>query len=227
MTGAVTVFVVSGDPKADIRFGELAAAANLRLALFDSPASLLKEFDPDLAACLVLDLRWPWKRNGGNGASSGLRLCIESSVVFVTGPREESLRSQAVHADLVAQNLGPVDGWSGPPTLLAAIEWVAKHHLRLRTERSEVEAVAQRQRSLTRREHEVMEMVVDGMSNREIADCLGISARTIEIHRARVMEKMGAQSLSDLVRMVCYRSVRFVRREPQLDAQARRRTLAG
>jgi len=139
--------------------------------------------------------------------------------VFVSGPREESLRSQAVRADLVAQNVGPLEAWSDPPTLLDAIEWAVKRHLRLRAERSDVEAVARRLRSLTRREHEVMAMVVDGLCNREAADRLGISARTIEIHRARVMEKTGAESLSDLVRMVCYRSVQFVRPEPQPDRQ--------
>ena len=220
MSGGATVFVVSGDPKADIRFGELLATSNLRLAVYDSPASLLEEFDPDLVACLVLDLRWPWKGDGANGSSDGLRLCqIESSIVFVSGPRDESLGGDAVRSDLGGQNPGPLEACSDPPTLLAAIEWSIQRHLRLRAERSEVEKVTRRLRSLTRREYEVMAMVVDGMSNREVADRLGISARTIEIHRARVMEKTGAQSLSDLVRMVCYRSCRFLRSEPLPDGR--------
>jgi FixJ family two-component response regulator len=102
-------------------------------------------------------------------------------------------------------------------TLLAAIEWAAKYHIRVRAERSQMAEVAHRLRSLTRREREVMAMVVDGMSNRQIADRLGISSRTIEIHRARVMEKMEAHSLSDLVRMACYRSVQVGRPEPRPD----------
>ena len=116
MTGGVAVFVVSGDPKADTNFGELIAASNLRLAVYDSPVSLLEKFDPDLAACVVFDLRWPWKCRGCNGASRGVRLCqIESFVVFVSGPREESLRSESVRLDLVGQNVGPLEVWPAPP----------------------------------------------------------------------------------------------------------------
>jgi two-component system response regulator FixJ len=218
MSVVVTIFVVSGDPKAETRFGELLGASNLRTAIYDSPASLLEDYEADAGACVVLDLRWPWRRDGNGGAAGGLRLCqIESPVVFVSGPRDESLRSPAVRTDLMGNVVPIADARAEPPTLLAAIEWAAKHHLRLRDERSRMAEVAHRLRSLTRREQEVMTMVVDGMSNRQIADRLGISSRTIEIHRARVMEKMGAHSLSDLVRMACYRSVQVGRPEPRPD----------
>jgi two-component system response regulator FixJ len=158
---------------------------------FDSIEEFFEYGEPDCAACLVLDLRSP--KASASGPAENIRADqISIPVICLTGSREAPLGP--------AQPTEP-GGPEGDSELLASVMRVlgsASTALRTRSARGEI---ANRLRSLTPREHQVMERVVRGSSNKLIAHELGISARTIEIHRARVMEKTGAEGLSDLVRM--------------------------
>jgi two-component system response regulator FixJ len=159
---------------------------------FDSIEEFFEYGEPDCAACLVLDLRSPKASASGPPAETIRAEQISIPVICLTGSREAPLGP--------VQLAGP-GAPEGESELLASVMRVlgsAGVALRTRFARGEI---ANRIRSLTPREHQVMERVVKGSSNKLIAHELGISARTIEIHRARVMEKTGAEGLSDLVRM--------------------------
>ena len=158
---------------------------------FDSIEDFFEYGEPDCAACLVLDLRSPGA--SANGPAETIRAeQISIPVICLTGSREAPLGP--------VQLTGPGDPEGDNKLLTSVMRVLGSASVALRT-RSARGEIANRLRSLTPREHQVMERVVKGASNKLIAHELGISARTIEIHRAHVMEKTGAEGLSDLVRM--------------------------
>ncbi len=147
-------------------------------------------------SCLVLDYRMP----GVNGLELQARLSKEDTapaVVFLSGFGDIRTATEAMKA-------GAVDFLEKPfraDALLAAVGRAVTRDAAARAARSDRAAVAARHRWLTRREREVMSLVVDGLPNKRIADHLGTSEKTVKVHRARVMTKMAAASLPDLVRM--------------------------
>jgi two-component system response regulator FixJ len=179
------------DPTAPKELESMVRGRGVDLQSFDSIEEFFEYGEADCAACLVLDLRSPIA--SASGPAETIRAeQISIPVICLTGSREAPLGP--------VQLAGPGDP-EGDSGLIASVMRVlgsANVALRTRSARGEI---ANRLRSLTPREHQVMERVVLGSSNKLIAYELGISARTIEIHRARVMEKTGAEGLSDLVRM--------------------------
>jgi RNA polymerase sigma factor (sigma-70 family) len=164
---------------------------------FASADDFLAHYEPGRPGCLVLDVRMP--------GMSGLELqeylasrSIRIPAVIITGHGDVPMAVRAMKA-------GAVDFIEKPfndEALLDAIRRAMAFEERQRSEQSEHREIQQRLEHLTPREREVMEMVTEGRSNKEIANTLGVSAKTIEAHRARVMEKMRAGSLAELVRMV-------------------------
>jgi FixJ family two-component response regulator len=162
-----------------------------------SAAAFLERFEPERRACLVLDLRMP----GMDGAELQRRLIEDGHrlpVIILTGHGD-------VPAAVRAMKQGAIDFIEKPADeahLLGAID-EARAVLTNRPRRSVPrEVVAERLARLTAREREVLDHLVLGRLNKEIAQALGISQRTVEIHRAHVMEKMEASSVAQLVRMV-------------------------
>lgn len=192
-----TVFVVDDDPAVLDSLSLLVRSIGLRVETFSSAREFLDAYDPERPGCLVLDVRMP--------GMSGLelqgrleRLGSTLPIVFVTAFGDIPMAVRAVKA-------GAVDFIQKPfrdQELLEKIGRAIAENARLREESSAVERVAARIGSLTPREREVMALVAAGKSNKAIARELGLSQRTVEVHRARVMEKMEADSLADLVRMV-------------------------
>lgn len=190
------IFVVDDDEAVRLSTEMLIRSMGLRVETFDSATEFLEDFDPQQPGCVILDIRMP--------GMSGLELQdhlneMKASIpiIFVTGHGDVPMAVAAMKA-------GAIDFIQKP---FRDQELIDRVHAALDEDREKrQEAAAQgeineRIKTLTSREFEVMGLVVDGKPNKAIAFDLGLSPRTVEIHRARVMQKMAAGSLADLVRM--------------------------
>ena len=192
-----TVFVVDDDPGVGDSISLLLRSVGLPAKIFLSANEFLEAYDPDKPGCLVLDVRMP----GMSGLDLQDRLQEMESIlpiIFVTAHGDVPMAVNAVKA-------GAVDFIQKPfrdQELLDKIQEALEVDARIRAERTNLAKIRSRLESLTPRETEVMGLVVAGKPNKNIARALGISQRTVEIHRARVMEKMKVRSLSMLVQMV-------------------------
>jgi FixJ family two-component response regulator len=197
MKGGPTVFLVSSDPEAGEQLRRLVRSSHLGVEVYPSAGDFLGTYDPDRAGCLVLDLRAPLHGDSRADSSKLRAEEIRTPVVFVVGPRELPIAGHLSASSASDLSEAPLE----PSSLLDVIQWAIGDDTLARAERLRRAEILTRRLALTRREREVMSMVVNGMSNRRIGDQFGISSRTVEVHRAHLMEKMGAGSLSDLVRM--------------------------
>ncbi|MCB1774206.1 MAG: response regulator transcription factor [Gammaproteobacteria bacterium] len=191
-----TVFVVDDDQAMRNSLKWLIESVGVQVESFASADDFLRQYQAGRSGCLVADVRMP--------GMSGLDLQdylvehnIRIPVVIITGHGDVPMAVRAMKS-------GAVDFIEKPfndEVLLDAIRRAIAFEEQQRSHESENHLIQQRLASLTPREHEVMQMVTEGRSNKEIANTLGVSAKTIEAHRARVMEKMQAGSLAELVRM--------------------------
>lgn len=196
MTQAETVFIVDDDPGVLKALTRLLQASGYAVAAFSSPASFLDSHDPSAPGCLILDVAMP----GLNGLELQRNLAKNGSgraIVFITGQGDVPKSVQAMKAGAVDFLTKPFDDTQ----LLEAVEVaIGKNRATQRTN-DEREALQRRLVSLTSREREVFEHVISGQLNKSIATDLGTVEKTVKVHRARVMHKMGAETLADLVRM--------------------------
>lgn len=196
MTADAIVFVVDDDESMRKALARLIGSVGLEVQTFSSPAAFLAHPRPDRPACVVLDLRMP----GASGLAVQEELAragVDLPILFLTGHADVSTSVRAMKA-------GAVDFLEKPlpdQALLDAIHRALGRARELRGARAERETLARRVATLTPREREVLALVVAGLSNKVVADRLGASEATIKVHRARVMEKMHADSLAHLVRM--------------------------
>lgn len=198
-----TVFVVDDDPAVRESMGLLMASAGLRSRGFSSAREFLTAYEPGTPGCLVLDLRMP--------GMSGIELQAEMErrsatlpIIFLTAYADVPTAVGAVRAGAVDFLQKPVDGGR----LLKRVRDALGIDSRSRARRSEAEVARGRLARLTAREAEVLRLVVEGSSNKAIARNLGISRRTVETHRARIMRKTDAASLADLIRIVGLAGIR-------------------
>lgn len=190
------VFVI--DDERLIRDGlqSLLKSVGLRVETFASAQDFLAAKRPDAPCCLVLDVRMP----GLSGLDLQLKL-IESNIripiIFITGHGDIPMSVRAMKEGAHEFLTKPVRGQD----LLDAVQKAISSDRGLRKERSELAEIRSRFESLTPREKEVLDLVVAGLLNKQIADELGTSELTVKTHRAHVMEKTQAESLAHLVRM--------------------------
>lgn len=204
MTIEPTVFVVDDDQAMRTSLKWLIESTGMQVRTFDSADAFLAAYYPGCAGCLLLDVRMP----GMSGlelqsymAREGYRL----PVIIITGHGDVAMAVKAMKsgaADFIEKPFHDED-------LLRSIRNALELDERQRVTQTTRAQIAARLAELTPREHEVMGMVTDGKSNKEMAATLGVSTKTVEAHRARVMEKMRAESLAELVRMAL-----IVGREP-------------
>src|SRR6267378_7427336 len=191
-----TVFVIDDDKAIRSAIKNLLESVGLRVEVFSSPREFLKEGYKDKLGCLVLDVRLP----GASGLDFQHELAtgnVEIPVIFITGHGDIPMSVQAMKA-------GAVEFLTKPfreQDLLDAIEQATERDRQARTERTEMGELGERSEALTPREREVMRLVVAGLLNKQIAAELGISEKTVNVHRSQVMQKMRADSLAELVRM--------------------------
>lgn len=191
-----TVFIVDDDPAVRDSLSLLLSLRGYRTATFASAEDFLAGLRPEWRGCLIADIRLPGM-NGLDLQEELARRGVNLPVVIVTAHGDVSSARTAFKAQAVDFLEKPFDD-QGP---VAAVEAA----LRRERERAGAQERAQRSAallgSLTERERDVMSLLVQGLHNVEVAERLGISPRTVEIHKARVMAKLGARNLAELIRI--------------------------
>ena len=191
-----TVFVVDDDAPVRKAVSRLLRSAGFAVAVFASPMEFLAQYDPGIPGCLLLDLAMP----GFNGLQLQTTLGEKGyslPIIFLTGHGDVSKSVQAMKHGAFDFLTKPVNAKSLLPAIHAAIEKDAA----TRREQAKLSEICARLDTLTPREREVLEHVVAGKLNKQIANELGVTYATIKMHRAHVMAKMKVQAVADLVRL--------------------------
>jgi len=197
MSEESTIFIVDDDREVRQAVALLMESVGLAVETYGSADEFLEAFDAQRPGCLILDVRMP----GMSGLELQARLAAEPlhpPVIIVTGHGDVPMAVRAVQG-------GAVDFIEKPfndQALLDSVHRALELDARRRGHARELAEIHRRLDSLTPRERQVMNLVVAGLRNKMIAAELDVSQSTVEAHRARVMEKMGARTLSDLMRMV-------------------------
>jgi len=193
---ALTVFIVDDDAAVRDALGLSLGVRGYRTAIFADAESFLQAYRTDWRGCILIDIRMP----GMDGLALQKRLlelgCTLPVIVMTghgdVGSAREAFKSRAL--DFLEK---PLD----QSKLIAAIDEALLRSETFQQEAETEHAFAALLATLTPREREVMEMIVAGRHNRDIADEMGISARTVEVHKARVMQKLKVDSIAQLVRL--------------------------
>ncbi len=197
MNDQVSVFIVDDDREVRDALQLLMESVGLKVECFESSQQYLDQFAPEKPGCLVLDVRMP----GMSGLDLQARLAEERlcpPIIIITGHGDVPMAVRAVQA-------GAMDFIEKPfndQVLLDSVHRAIEKDAQQRGDVSRLAEIEARFAKLTPREQEVLELVVAGRRNKLIAADLGVSQSTVEAHRAKVMEKMEADTLSELMRMM-------------------------
>jgi len=197
VTTASIVFVVDDDPSVRSSLKFLLSTVGLQVESFGSADTFLHRKPPDAPSCLVLDVRLP----GLSGLDFQRELAarnIRIPIVFLTGHGDIPMSVRAMKAGAVEFLTKPFRDQD----LLDAVRIALERDRARREQEKEVAELQQRFDLLTSREQQVISMLVSGMLNKQIAGQLGTAESTVKVQRSRAMEKMHAESLVDLVRMI-------------------------
>lgn len=191
---AGTVFIVDDDASVRTALARLMRSVALHAETFASAEEFLEREHPDGPGCMVLDLSMP--------GSTGLDLqqdmaaaSIDLPIIFLTGHGNVPSSVRALKSGAVDFFEKPIDD----DRLLSAVKNALERNVRTRRERAKLSKIRERVALLTRRELQVFRLVVQGKLNKQVAVELGMSEKTVKVHRARVMHKMKADSLAKLV----------------------------
>jgi len=196
MEAEPTVFIVDDDEAVRRSLSLLAKSVGLKSRCFEDPREFLDSYDPAEPGCLVLDVRMP----GMSGLELKAKLTerkIELPTVFLTGHGDVAMGVGAMKS-------GAVDFILKPPNdevLLDSIQKAIGQDAERRRLSAERNSIADRLASLTRRERQIMELLVQGEADKQIAHELGISIRAVGLHRRKILEKVCVESVVELTRL--------------------------
>ena len=193
----ITVFIVDDDAAFRDSLCWLLESAGHRVAAYPAAAAFLAAHDPHQPGCLVLDIRMPGM-NGLELQDELQRRVISIPIIFVTGHGDVPMAVSAIKKGAAEFIEKPFND----QTFLRLVEKALKLDAAQRREQARRMSVAARLEKLTVREREIMQFVIAGKMNKTIADELCISIKTVEAHRAKVMQKMGVGSVAKLVQIV-------------------------
>jgi len=188
-----TVFVVDDEAPVRKALSRMLRANRFAVATFASSKEFLGQYDPDASGCLVLDIMMP-----GNGLELQRMLQKKGCtlpIIFLTGYGDVPKSVQALKGGAIDFLTKPVNDQS----LLRAVRAAIEKNRVTRQEQTQVSEICSRLAALTPRERQVLEHIVSGELNKQIAGHLGITQRTVKAHRARLMEKMKVDSVAKLV----------------------------
>lgn len=198
-----TVFIVDDDEDVRDALKEVVESVGLKTRLFPSAQSFLDAYQADNSGCLVLDIRMP--------GMSGLELQSELNkresilpIIYVTGHADVPVAVEAIKS-------GAVDFLEKPfhdQQLLDHVNAALRRDAEAREQQEKKRFIEQRMAMLTNREREVLDLVLAGKPNKRIAEELGISDRTVELHRSHAMRKMQVSSLPQLIKTMLQAEVR-------------------
>jgi FixJ family two-component response regulator len=197
MVTNTTVFIVDDDKEVRDALVLLMESVGLRASSFDSAQAFLNQFDPGIPGCVITDVRMP----GMSGLELQKKLNeknLHPQIIIITGHGDipmtvESMRQGAL--DFIEKPFND-------QRLLDSVHRAIEIDASKRGQATRIAEIKERMETLTKREREVMNLITRGKRNKIIADELCVTQSTVEAHRSKVMEKMQAESLSDLMRMV-------------------------
>jgi len=196
METKATVYVIDDDASVRKSLARLIRSVGYNVEIFSSAGDFLSFNPPDQPGCLILDVGMPWMT--GLELQEALIAANRSiSIIFITGFGDVPSSVQAMKAGAVDFLEKPFDD----KILLEAVHRAVQQDMASRLKNRELSSIRKRWERLTNREKQVFGLVVTGMLNKQIAFDLGITEKTIKVHRARIMQKMEAPSLADLVRL--------------------------
>jgi FixJ family two-component response regulator len=189
------IFVVDDDERVREALSDLLESLGWQARTFATAADYVACAKPDLPACLILDVELP----DINGLEFQKQLShgVHPPIVFITGYGDIPSTVRAIQGGAIDYLTKPV----GEKDLIAAVRKAIDRDRLQRTARAEFTELSRRLETLTPREREVLPLVVSGLLNKQAASKLGISEITVENHRSKIMQKMQAASLADLVRI--------------------------
>lgn len=193
---APVVYVIDDDASVRAAIRNLLESVPLNVETYASPQEFLNNAVLDSPSCLVLDIRLP-DSSGLDFQAALIQRGVRIPIIFVTGHGDVAMSVRAMKA-------GAVEFLTKPfrhQELLEAINHAIDRDRAYRQQQAEQESIRQRYDSLTPREKEVMALVVDGMSNKQISSEIGIRPATVKFHRGKLVFKMRADSVAELVRM--------------------------
>jgi FixJ family two-component response regulator len=196
VTTPIKVAVIDDEAPMRRALARLMKSAGIEATTFSSPGDFLNDPIREQVDCAVTDLRMPGF-DGLKFQDEVSKTARHLSLVFVTGYGNVPASVKAMKSGAVDFLEKPVDG----DTLLTAVRRAAERTRALKAAHDEITAIAGRYERLTLRERQIFGLIVEGSLNKQAASDLGIAEKTVKVHRARVMEKMGAGSFAELVRM--------------------------
>lgn len=196
MSANATVFVVDDDPAVRDSLTLLLEQENIVVRTCASAEAFLADCRPLPRCCAIVDMRMPGM-DGMQLQTELSRRGIPLPVIFLTGHGDIPMSVRAIKAGAVNFLIKPVTGTA----LLESVQAALVESERLGVQAEKCQTAVARVASLTERERDVMVLAIDGLPNKEIARRLGISHRTVEIHKARIMHKTGADTVLDLARI--------------------------
>ena len=191
-----TTFLVDDDPAVLKAITRLLNSAGYRTRSFSSPQEFLSAHDPSIPGCAIIDLVMS-ELDGLHLQQALLETGSERPIIFLSGKGDVSTSVRAMKAGAVDFLTKPVKR----EALFSAVVRAAKVDALSRQKRDESKSIGDRLATLTHREREVLEYVIAGRLNKQIAASLGTVEKTVKVHRGRMMAKLGVKSVADLVRL--------------------------